>query len=104
MDPSVRGSSAPWSVRRDIAHLIVYVDANKAPDCKERRHITVEKLPSEKPNTTVERWRVERCGTFQYYRVTFTPTPAIGGYDYSFQLETNKGSSGLMQTTAAPIN
>jgi len=87
MQPTVTGSSAPFSVRRDIAHLMVYVDAEAAPDCKERRSITVEPLPSDKPGVTVERWRVKRCDTVKAYRVTFVPTPEIGGYDYSFKAE-----------------
>jgi hypothetical protein len=87
MQPSVTGSSAPMSVRWDIAHMVAYLDADKAPECKERRQITVESLPSDKPGTTVERWRVERCGTVKFYRITFTPTPAIGGYDYSVKAE-----------------
>ncbi len=87
MNPSITGSAAPFSVRRDIGHMIAYVDAGKSPDCKERRQITVESVPSDKPGTTVERWRVERCGTVKFYRVTFTPTPAQGGYDYSVKAE-----------------
>ena len=87
MQPSVTSSSAPFGVRWDIAHMVAYLDAEKAPDCKERRSITVEPLPSDKSGTTVERWRVERCGTVMFYRITFTPTPAIGGYDYSVKAE-----------------
>ena len=80
--PSVTDSSAPWKVRWDIAHMVGDLDAAHDPGCKERRKITVEPLPSDKPGTTVE-----RCGTVRYYRITFTPTPAIGGYDYSVQAE-----------------
>ena len=87
MQPSVTGSSAPWGVKWDIAHMVTYLDAEKAPDCKERRSITVESLPSDKPGTTVERWRVERCSTVKFYHVTFTPTPTVGGYDYSVKAE-----------------
>jgi hypothetical protein len=87
IQPSVTGSSAPFSVRWDIAHMVAYLDADKSPDCKERRQITVEPLPSDKLGTTVERWRVERCGTVKFYHITFTPTPAIGGYDYSVKAE-----------------
>ena len=85
--PTISGSAAPYSVRRDIGHYLVYVDAGKAPDCKEQRHIIAEYLPSDKPGTTVERWRVERCGTVKFYRITFTPTPSVGGYDYTFKAE-----------------
>jgi hypothetical protein len=104
MQPSVTGSSAPWKVRWDIAHMVAYLDAAKDPECKERRSITVEPLPSDKPGTTVERWRVERCGTARYYRITFTPTPAIGGYDYSIRAEDEKPqpNTALEPTPTAP--
>ena len=95
--PSVSGSSAPWSVKWDIASMVGGLDALHDPDCKERRHITVEPLPSDKPGTTVERWRVERCDTVRYYRITFTPTPEVGGYDYSVTGEDEKG-----QTNSVP--
>jgi hypothetical protein len=67
--------------------MVAYLDAKKASDCKGRRQITVEPMTSNKPGTTAERWRVERCDTVKFYDVTFTPTPAIGGYDYSVKEE-----------------
>jgi hypothetical protein len=87
MNPSISGSAAPRSVQRDIGHLLVYVDANKAPECKERRHIAASLLRSDKPGTTIERWAVTRCGTTKYYIITFTPTPQRGGHDFTFKEE-----------------
>jgi len=87
MNPSITGSAAPHSVQRDIGHLLVYVDANKAPKCKERRHITASPLPSDKPGTIVERWAVTRCDTTKYYIITFTPNAQKGGHDFTFKEE-----------------
>ena len=87
MQPSVSGSSAPFGVRWAIAHTVAYLDAEKVPDCKARRSITVEPLPPGKLGTTVERWRVERCGTVKFYRIAFTRNPVTGAYDYSVRAE-----------------
>jgi hypothetical protein len=72
----------------DTASFVVMLDiAGHAPQCKEQRHITAEPIPAAKPGTIEERWHVERCGTAKYYHITFTPTPATGGTDFSVQAE-----------------
>jgi hypothetical protein len=87
MNPSVTGSAAPGSVRRDVGHMLAYMDANKLPDCKQRCHIIASSLPSDKPDTSVERWAAIRCGTTNYYIMTWTPNVTKGGHDFSVKAE-----------------
>jgi len=84
---TVTGSSASGRLLRDTARMVLIVDSARMPDCKERRRITVEPLVSDKPGIVVERWQVERCGTNKFYRITYTPTPSIGGTDFSVEEE-----------------
>ncbi|MBU6410370.1 MAG: hypothetical protein KGR98_08275 [Verrucomicrobia bacterium] len=84
---TVTGSAASGRLLRDTTHMVLMVDSARPPDCKERRIITVEPLVSDKPGVIMERWRVERCGQTKYYRITYTPTPSIGGTDFSVQEE-----------------
>jgi len=85
--PTVIGSAASGVLLRDAISMVLLFDSAAAPECKDARRITAEPIVSDKPGTTVEHWRVERCGTTKLYRVHFTPTPAIGGTDIAVEAE-----------------
>jgi hypothetical protein len=84
---TVTGSVASGRLLRDTMRMVLMVDSARMPDCKERRVITVQPLVSDKPGVIMERWRVERCGQTKFYRITYTPTPAIGGTDFGVREE-----------------
>jgi hypothetical protein len=84
---TVTGSTASGRLLSDTKRMVLMIDSARTPDCREQRHITAEPITSDKPSVIVERWHVERCGTTKNYRVTFTPTPSIGGTDFGIQEE-----------------
>ena len=85
--PVVTGSSASGRLLHDTTRTVLIVDSARRPDCKERRVISAEPLLADKPGAIAERWRVECAGANKFYRITFTPTPSIGGTDFSVQEE-----------------
>ena len=79
-------SVANYILQRDALGIVMLLD--RAADnnvCTQRKIINteiVEPPPNPGKDPWVEKWTVDRCGQMDYYKVTFTPTPKIGGTDF----------------------
>lgn len=80
-------SGANYILQQDALAFVMMLD--QAADnnvCTQRRVINTEIIdfpinPGKDPWT--EKWTVDRCGEEAYYKIGFTPTPKIGGTDFS---------------------